>query len=62
MLTVSASISRVSKHPGQYVKLLQSYNEIKDIGQQLMGLVAENRGVPVASLYQNGDFGVGPDD
>ncbi|TEA18714.1 hypothetical protein C8034_v012002 [Colletotrichum sidae] len=45
----------VAKH----VKLLKEYNEIKDVGQQLIGMVAEN---PVGSLYENGEFGVGPKD
>jgi hypothetical protein len=31
---------------------------MKDIGQQLIGLVAENRGVPVRTLYEQGEFGV----
>ncbi|OHF03879.1 hypothetical protein CORC01_00741 [Colletotrichum orchidophilum] len=48
----------VAKH----VKLLREYNEIKDVGQQLMGMVAEKRGVTVGSLYVTGEFGVGPKD
>ncbi|KAI8246895.1 DNA repair protein SWI5-like protein [Colletotrichum sp. SAR 10_99] len=46
----------------RHVKLLREYNEIKDVGQQLMGLVAENRGATVGSLYETGEFGVGPKD
>jgi hypothetical protein len=38
---------------------LQEYNDIKDIGQQLIGLIAENRGVPVRTLYETGEYGVG---
>ncbi|KAL2162935.1 hypothetical protein VTH06DRAFT_6771 [Thermothelomyces fergusii] len=41
-----------------YIRSLQEYNKIKDIGQQLVGLVAENRGVPVRSLYEAGEFGL----
>ncbi|KAK4246088.1 hypothetical protein C7999DRAFT_15754 [Corynascus novoguineensis] len=41
-----------------YIRSLQEYNDMKDIGQQLIGLVAENRGVPVRSLYEAGEFGV----
>lgn len=41
-----------------YIRSLQEYNNIKDIGQQLVGLVAENRGVPVRSLYEAGEFGL----
>ncbi|EFQ25838.1 hypothetical protein CGRA01v4_14238 [Colletotrichum graminicola] len=46
----------------RHVKLLREYNEIKDVGQQLMGMVAELRGVTVGSLYRTGEFGVGPKD
>ncbi len=42
-----------------HVRRLREYNEIKVIGQQLIGLVAENRGVPVRALYETGEFGVG---
>ncbi|KAK1525712.1 uncharacterized protein CCOS01_08130 [Colletotrichum costaricense] len=48
----------VAKH----VKLLRQYNQIKDVGQQLMGMVAEKRGVTVGSLYETREFGVGPKD
>ncbi|KAK4041301.1 hypothetical protein C8A01DRAFT_45546 [Parachaetomium inaequale] len=41
-----------------YIRRLQEYNDMKDIGQQLIGLVAENRGVPVRTLYEQGEFGV----
>ncbi|GKT46267.1 DNA repair protein SWI5 [Colletotrichum spaethianum] len=46
----------------RHVALLREYNEIKDVGQQLMGMVAEKRGVTVGSLYKTGEFGVGPRD
>jgi hypothetical protein len=46
----------------EHIKLLQRYNDLKDTGQQLIGIVAENRGVPVASLYRTEEFGVGPED
>ena len=42
--------------------MLQEYNDVKDVGQQLIGLVADNRGVSIASLYRDGEFGVGRDD
>ena len=45
-----------------HIRLLRQYNDIKDIGQQLIGLVAENRGVPIGSLYQSGQYGVVPSD
>ncbi|KAK4450320.1 Swi5-domain-containing protein [Podospora aff. communis PSN243] len=43
-------------------RLLGEYNEMKDIGQQLIGLIAENRGVTIGTLYENGDYGVTADD
>lgn len=45
-----------------HIELLKSYNDVKDVGQQLIGLVAENRGVPVGKLYEDGEFGVTADD
>jgi hypothetical protein len=45
-----------------HIRLLGEYNEAKDIAQQLIGLVADNRGVPVGSLYKDNQYGVGPDD
>ncbi|SPN98706.1 uncharacterized protein DNG_01750 [Cephalotrichum gorgonifer] len=46
----SSNKTRISK--------LQSYNEIKDAAQEIMGLVAENRGVTVGTMYESGEFGV----
>ncbi|TLD19265.1 hypothetical protein PspLS_09940 [Pyricularia sp. CBS 133598] len=43
-------------------ELLQKYNELRDIGQQLIGMIAEQRGVPIKTLYESGEFGVGPED
>lgn len=45
-----------------HIRQLGQYNEAKDIAQQLIGLVADNRGVPVRSLYQDDQYGVGPND
>jgi hypothetical protein len=44
------------------IRRLKEYNDMKDIGQQLIGLVAENRGVRVGTLYENGEYGVAADD
>ncbi|KUI63957.1 hypothetical protein VM1G_10698 [Cytospora mali] len=45
-----------------HIRLLRQYNKTKDVGQQLIGLIAENIRVPVGSLYADQEYGVGPDD
>jgi hypothetical protein len=45
-----------------HIRLLGEYNETKDIAQQLIGLIADNRAVPVGSLYLDDQYGVGSDD
>ena len=40
----------------EHIALLHKYNEIKDIGQGLMGLIADKRGVRVASVME--EFGM----
>ena len=37
--------------------MLHDYNDIKDVGQGLLGMIADNRGVRVGELYE--EFGVG---
>ena len=46
----------------EHIRLLKGYNDIKDIGQQLIGLIAENKGVPVGTLYEEDQYGVKADD
>lgn len=46
----------------EHINLLRQYNKVKDVGQQLIGLNADNRGVPVGSLYADEHYGVGPHD
>jgi hypothetical protein len=43
-----------------HIKLLGQYNEIRDAGQQLIGLVADRRELRVRDVQ--GDFGVGDGD
>ncbi|KAK3328101.1 Swi5-domain-containing protein [Cercophora scortea] len=45
-----------------HIRLLKEYNDIKDIGQQLIGLVAENKGVRIGTLYESGQYGVETED
>ena len=35
-----------------HIKLLHDYNEIRDVGQGLMGIIADNRGVRARDVYQ----------
>lgn len=48
-----ATASAAIKH---HIALLQKYNEIKDIGQGLMGFIADERGVRIADVME--EFGV----
>lgn len=41
----------------QHITLLHQYNEIKDIGLGLMGLIADKRGVRLASVMEEFDVG-----
>ncbi|OJJ48823.1 hypothetical protein ASPZODRAFT_13562 [Penicilliopsis zonata CBS 506.65] len=44
----------------RHIRLLHDYNDIKDIGQGLMGLIADARGVRQIDVQK--EFGVGNDD
>ena len=44
----------------EHISLLHRYNEIKDIGQGLLGMIAEKRGVVLKEVGE--DFGVGVTD
>jgi hypothetical protein len=40
----------------KHIKLLHDYNDIRDVGQGLIGMIADNRGVRIGELYE--EFGV----
>ncbi|CDM28160.1 hypothetical protein DTO006G1_2749 [Penicillium roqueforti] len=44
----------------RYTKLLHEYNDIKDVGQGLMGLIADARGVRQVEVER--EFGVSEED
>ncbi|KAF8463596.1 Swi5-domain-containing protein [Kalaharituber pfeilii] len=44
----------------RHISLLHQFNEIRDVAQGLLGLIAENRGVRVQDIYL--EFGLDPDD
>ncbi|KAL1969024.1 hypothetical protein VTN77DRAFT_858 [Rasamsonia byssochlamydoides] len=44
----------------KHIRLLHSYNEIRDIGQGLLGLIADARGVRHVDVQR--EFGVGVED
>jgi DNA repair protein Swi5/Sae3 len=44
----------------RHIRLLHEYNEIKDVGQGLMGIIAEARGVRQVDVEK--EFGVGEKD
>ncbi|KAK4987482.1 hypothetical protein LTR28_006421 [Elasticomyces elasticus] len=55
-LILAEAQATVKRHIG----LLHQYNEIKDVGMGLLGLVADRKGVRVADVL--GEFGVGAKD
>ena len=44
----------------EHIKLLHEYNELKDVGQGLMGLIADQRGVRIVEVQE--EFGIDAED
>jgi hypothetical protein len=55
-LAVDAANAKIKSQ----IRHLQQYNDIKDIGTQLMGLIAEKRGCRIGEVQE--EFGINPDD
>ena len=53
---VKAALTAAQRVVKEHIALLHKYNEIKDVGQGLMGMIADTRGVRIASVME--DFGV----
>lgn len=65
MLLLSLTLSRdpdATATVRTHIKLLHQYNEMRDVGQGLIGMVADNRGLRISELYESGEFGVGVKD
>ncbi|KAL4890447.1 DNA repair protein [Aspergillus ambiguus] len=61
---IAAITSQLKNDPSvtvqRHIRLLHDYNEIKDIGQGLMGLIADARGMRQIDVQK--EFGVGDRD
>ncbi|KAI8905116.1 DNA repair protein [Gorgonomyces haynaldii] len=44
-------MKQVFEYVGKHIERLHDYNDIKDIGQELMGQLAQRRGLTTADLY-----------
>jgi len=49
-------MSAANKIVKEHIKLLHEYNELKDVGQGLMGLIADQRGVRIVEVQE--EFGI----
>ena len=50
---IMSAANRIVK---EHIKLLHEYNELKDVGQWLMGLIADQRGVRIVEVQD--EFGI----
>lgn len=53
-------MAAANKMVKEHIKLLHEYNELKDVGQGLMGLIADQRGVRIVEVQE--EFGVDGND
>ncbi|RMZ73237.1 dna repair swi5 sae3 [Pyrenophora seminiperda CCB06] len=53
-------MSAANKIVKEHIKLLHEYNELKDVGQGLMGLIADQRGVRIVEVQE--EFGIDAND
>jgi hypothetical protein len=53
-------MSAANKMVKEHIKLLHEYNELKDVGQGLMGLIADQRGVRIVEVQD--EFGIDVND
>ncbi|OMP89117.1 DNA repair protein SWI5-like protein, partial [Diplodia seriata] len=44
----------------QQIRRLNDYNEMRDVGQELMGIIAESRGVRIKEVQE--EFGISAND
>ena len=56
----ASALSTANAAIKEHITLLHRYNEIKDIAQGLMGLMAEGRGVQIKVVME--EFGMGEGD
>jgi hypothetical protein len=54
---IMAAANKIVK---EHIKLLHEYNELKDVGQGLMGLIADQRGVRIVEVQD--EFGIDAND
>lgn len=54
------AVQLAEQHIKSHIKQLQQYNDVRDIATQLMGLIADKRGVRFIEVQQ--EFGVAADD
>lgn len=54
---IMQAANKLVKH---HIKLLHEYNELKDVGQGLMGLIADQRGVRIVEVQE--EFGIDAQD